>query len=97
MAASIELYLGEDVLRMDDNSLVSIQWTGYDKSVKQYQGEVLEKALLQDRFKDKLNRAQNGEQLDWRDLDAVFQLLFNSFVEKNRKTICKRAVEYYAR
>ncbi|WP_200250837.1 HEPN/Toprim-associated domain-containing protein [Thiococcus pfennigii] len=97
MAASIELYLGEDVLRMDDNSLVSIQWTGYDKSAKQYQGEVLEKSLLQDRFKDKLSRAQNGEQLDWRDLDAVFQLLFNSFVEKNRKTICKRASEYYAR
>ena len=97
MAASIELYLGEDVLRMDDNSLVSIQWTGYDKSAKQYQGEVLEKSLLQDRFKDKLSRAQNGEQLDWRDLDVVFQLLFNSFVEKNRKTICKRASEYYAR
>jgi len=97
MAASIELYFGEDVLRMDGSNLVPIQWTGYDKSAKQYQGEVLEKALLQTRFKDKLDRAHNGEELDWKNLDAVFQLLFSSFVEKNRKTICKRATEYYAR
>ena len=97
MAASIELYLGEDVLRVDGSNLVPIQWTGYDKSAKQYQGEVLEKALLQTRFKDKLARARNGEELDWQDLHTVFQLLFSSFVDKNRKTICKRASEYYAR
>jgi hypothetical protein len=42
MAASIELYLGEDVLRVDGKSLLPIQWTGYDKSAKQYQGEILE-------------------------------------------------------
>ena len=63
MAASIELYFGEDVLRVDDNNLVPIQWTGYNKLAKQYQGEVLEKALLQARFKAKLARAQNGEEL----------------------------------
>jgi len=97
MAASIELYLGEDVLRVDGSNLVPIQWTGYDKSAKQYQGEVLEKALLQTRFKEKLVRAHNGEELDWQDLDTVFQLLFSSFVDKNHKTICKRASEYYAR
>jgi hypothetical protein len=97
MAASIELYLGEDVLRVDGSNLVPIQWTGYDKSAKKYQGEVLEKSLLQSRFKDKLDRARNGEEVDWKNLDAVFQLLFSSFLEKNRKIICKRASEYYAR
>lgn len=97
MAASIELYLGEDVLRLDGTNLVKIQWTGYDKSVKQYQGEVLEKALLQARFKDKLNRAKSGEELDWKDMDAVFQLIFSSFRGRNKKIICKRAAEYYAR
>ncbi len=97
MAASIELFFGEDVLRLDDGNLVPIQWTGYDKSAKQYQGEVLEKALLHSRFKGKIARARNGEALAWGDLDTVFQLLFNSFVDKNRKSICKRASEYYAR
>lgn len=97
MAASIELYFGDDVLRLDDGNLVPIQWTGYDKAARKYQGEVLEKAFLHCRFKDKLARARRGEKLNWEDLDAVFQLLFNTFVEKNRKSICKRASEYYAR
>ena len=97
IAASIELYLGEDVLRTDENSLVPIQWTGYDKSVKKYQGEVLEKAQLQVRFEEKLVRARNGEELDWQGLRAVFNLLFTSFLDRNRRTICKRASEYYAR
>lgn len=97
IAASIELYLGEDVLRIDGKSLVPIQWTGYDKSAKKYQGEVLEKVQLQARFKDKLVRARNGEELDWQGLRAVFQLLFTAFLDKNRRTICKRASEYYTR
>jgi hypothetical protein len=57
MAASIELYFGEDILKLDGMNLVPIQWTGYDKSQKQYQGEVLEKALLQEKFKEKLKTA----------------------------------------
>lgn len=97
VAASIELYLGEDVLRIDGNKFVPIQWTGYDKSAKKYQGEVLEKAQLQSRFKEKLIRAQRGEKLDWNGLQAIFQLLFSSFSERNRKMICKRASEYYSR
>ena len=97
IAASIELYLGEDVLRIDGKSLVPIQWTGYDKSAKKYQGEVLEKALLHARFRDKLARALNGKESDWQGLRAVFHLLFTSFSDKNRRTICKRASEYYAR
>jgi hypothetical protein len=96
MAASIELYFGEDVLRVDGINLIPIQWTGYDKLAKQYQGEVLDKSLIQGRFKEKIARAHNGEEVDWKDLDAVFQLLFSSFLDKNRKIICKRASEYYS-
>ena len=97
VAASIELYLGEDVLRVDENKFVPIQWTGYDKFVKKYQGEVLEKAQLQSRFREKLVRAQNGEKLDWSGLQTIFQLLFTSFSDRNRSMICKRATEYYSR
>lgn len=97
MAASIELYFGEDILRIDGLNLVPIQWTGYDKSANQYQGEVLEKSILHSRFKDKLARCRNGEAVDWKDIDAVFHLLFSSFSDKNRRIICKRASEYYAR
>lgn len=97
VAASIELYLGEDVLRIDGKDLVPIQWTGYMKEAGRYQGEVLEKALLQNRFKDKLARARNGEAFDWQGLQTVFQLLFTAFLERNRRMICKMASEYYVR
>jgi hypothetical protein len=96
IAASIELYLGEDVLRIDGKKLVPIQWTGYEKSLNQYQGEVLEKAQLQTRFRKKLKCAQNGEALDWTGLQAVFKLLFTAFSERNRKAICGMIDEYYS-
>jgi hypothetical protein len=47
LAGSIELYLGEDVLRETHGSLVPVQWKGYNGTLKQYQGEVLQKAKLQ--------------------------------------------------
>ena len=97
MAASIELYFGEDILKLDGMNLVPIQWTGYDKSQKQYQGEVLEKALLQEKFKEKLKTARDGVEYDWTEMRNIFQLLFFAFTEKNRKIISKRAHEYYAR
>ncbi|MHA1280491.1 MAG: HEPN/Toprim-associated domain-containing protein [Candidatus Helarchaeota archaeon] len=96
MAASIELYLGEDVLKVDGKNLTPIQWTGFNKKIGQYQGEVLEKALIQERFEKKFKQAQKGEQLNWQDLDAVFQLIFSSISEKNRNIICRRASEYYS-
>lgn len=97
MAASIELYFGEDVLKTDGKNLVPIQWTGYDKSEKQYQGEVLEKPLLQKKFKEKINQARQGIEFDWKEIKTIFGLIFNAFTEKNRKTICKRVSEYYSR
>jgi hypothetical protein len=97
IAASIELYLGEDVLLIDGKNLVPIQWTGYDKLAQKYQGEVLEKALLHTRFREKLARARKGEDADWQGLRSVLQLLFTSFSDRNRKAICKRAFEYHTR
>lgn len=97
IAASLELYLGEDIFRINSNNLVPIQWTGYDNLTKKYQGEVLEKTKLQDRFTDKLARARNGEECDWKGLRAIFHLLFTSFSDKNHSMICKRASEFYTR
>lgn len=95
IAASIELYFGEDVLNIDGKGLVPIQWTGYEKSIKKYQGEVLDKGLLQKRFEEKIIRTKNGEELNWQGLHSIFHLLFTSFLKRNRRMICKRASEYY--
>lgn len=54
LAAGIELYLGEDVLRQPDGTLTPVQWRGYDQSISDYQGELLDNASLQKRFAKKL-------------------------------------------
>ena len=57
LAASIELYLGRDVLTQDDGSLTPVQWKGYNETVGQYQGEVMRKAQLQHAFNKKADSA----------------------------------------
>ena len=97
IAASIELYLGEDVLRIDGVNLPSVQWTGYDKQMNQYQGEVLEKAQLHVRFREKISRLNGPPGPEWDALRAVLNVVFSAFAGRNRRAICKRAAEYYAR
>lgn len=97
IAASIELYLGEDVLRIDNGNLVPVQWTGYDKQMNQYQGEVLEKARLHARFKEKLARPPEPAGAEWEGMRAALKTVFSAFASRNRGAICNRAAEYYAR
>lgn len=54
LAGSIELYFGEDVLRRDDGTLTPVQWRGFDEGLGRYQGEVIEKRRLHERFRAKL-------------------------------------------
>jgi hypothetical protein len=88
IAASIELYLGEDVLKINEENFMPIQWTGYDKSIRKYQGEVLNKQLLHVKFKEKLENAKMGSTQDWKGLEAIFQQLFKAFSDRNKQFIC---------
>jgi hypothetical protein len=82
-ACSLELYFGRDVLVQEDGTLTPVQWTGYVKSMKQYQGEILDKNRLQDRFREKLRRAEADPAsitaMDWEGMRAIFQALFTAF------------------
>ena len=95
MAASIELYLGKDILCIDGADLSPIQWTGFDKFAGQYQGEVIDKPQLHKRFREKLYASKNNEQGNWDDLKEIFDLLFGAFSDMNRSVICDRASDYY--
>ena len=81
-AGSIELYLGEDILRNADGSLTPVHWRAYIEGVKAYQGEVMDKGTLQKRFEDKVRRARaDGESLssqDWSGLDAIIEELLKT-------------------
>ncbi|MGB1205807.1 MAG: HEPN/Toprim-associated domain-containing protein [Chitinophagales bacterium] len=61
LAGSIELYLGEDCLKID-NRLTPILWSNYVKQLNAYQGSVMNKKQIQDKFRDKIKK-NNGEVL----------------------------------
>ena len=95
IAASIELYLGEDVLRGKDGNLMPVQWTGYDRQIKKYQGEVQDKASLHNRFQEKLARRVITGGQEWDDLRSVLKVIFFAFAGKRREAICRLASDYY--
>jgi HEPN/Toprim N-terminal domain 1 len=83
LAGSIELYLGEDVLRDSAGALAPVQWRSYIEGVKAYQGEVMHKVTLQKRFEDKVRRARadDGSAIagqDWSGLEAIIEELLKT-------------------
>jgi hypothetical protein len=83
LAASIELYLGKDVLSNQERVLTPVQWKGYNQSLKKYQGEIMEKDDLHKRFFEKVKLAsvdnKNIPLCDWEGIEAIFKVIFNSF------------------
>lgn len=83
LAGSIELYLGEDILREDQGSLVPVQWKGYSETLKQYQGEVLQKARLHSAFSAKVTRCKSDPDAlnaaDWAGLKSILEAMFYAF------------------
>lgn len=49
-ACGIELYLGQQNLRTEDGSLMPIRWTQYFAGARAYQGELLDKDAVQEKF-----------------------------------------------
>jgi hypothetical protein len=82
LACGIELYLGKDVLEKD-GELIPIQWKGFDSRISRYQGEILEKANIQDRFRDKTSQCSqdtnNIQSTKWEEMHQLFQHVFGVF------------------
>lgn len=79
LAGSIEMYLGADVLSGATGKLSPVQWRSYIEGMKAYQGEVLDKAGIQRRFKEKVKQATANPAAiadqDWGGLDAIMDRL----------------------
>jgi len=82
LAASIELYLGEDILA-EGSGLAPVQWKGYCEPLGKYQGEVLHKARIHATFRRKLERAKANPghtgSADWTGLQAIWAAVFDAF------------------
>ena len=84
LAGSLELYLGKDVLiDTDTGDLTFVQWKGYNKQLKKYQGEVMQKPKIQAKFFKKVEKCKSDlkamESADWVGLKAIFNCMFNAF------------------
>jgi hypothetical protein len=82
LAGSIELYFGDDVLRRNGD-LAPVKWGGPIAGIGAYQGELLDKFELQQRFRDKLERASKDatlvETLDWSGMRSILDALRRAF------------------
>ena len=78
LAASIEMYLGSDVLA-PENVPRPVEWRGYIAGVGSYQGEVSAKREVQEAFRRKAQDAASDptvmDRQDWTDLDHVLDHL----------------------
>ena len=86
IAVSIELYLGRDVLTDSLGNLYPVQWMGFDKSLKRYQGQIVEKAKIQEEFERKLLRFDASNE-NWDDLRQVLKTVFGAFNTVQRQRI----------
>ena len=75
LGASIELYLGRDVLAQDDGSLTPIEWKSlnWPGGGIRYQGEVVNKRAIQEKFRQKYARADLSE--DWTGLELILNAI----------------------
>lgn len=99
LAGSIELYLGTDVLRDDDGDMLPVQWRGYDRNLKKYQGEILNKATLQQEFDRKLRACEKDasqvNQYDWAGIRLIIDEMRRAFQKKDATEILGRMPEHY--
>lgn len=82
LAASIELYLGAEVLSLS-GKLEPVRWRGFSDVLRQYQGEVGNKGQLIARYFEKVTEAGKEpteiRREEWAGLDAILQTVFRAF------------------
>lgn len=78
-ACSIEMYLGPGALRTEDGSLMPIQWTGYDKGQGRYQGELLDKRGVRQRYMRMLQQASKFSEEEFASMKLVLKVIFTAF------------------
>lgn len=81
-ACSLELYFGRDVLEDDDGELALIEWSGRVRVLDRYQGAVVGKAALRNKYFSVLSRVAESseawEQHDWEPMERVFAAIFGA-------------------
>ncbi|MET7483524.1 HEPN/Toprim-associated domain-containing protein [Streptomyces sp. NPDC005538] len=82
-AGSLELYLGQDVLR-GDSGLMPVQWKSWNPKLRRYQGALADqdKRLVQERFLAKVAAHHTGgphSEADWSGIRAIIDQIVAAF------------------
>ena len=93
LACGIEMYLGSDSLKGNDGEFVPVQWKGYDPKLRRYQGELLSKGEILERFRMKLKTCESDstrlEDFDWKGLRLVIDMLRSAFHDEDKSAHLK--------
>jgi len=76
LAVSIELFFGDDIIKMD-SEYYPIQWTNYVQSIEKYQGSITNKSNLITQMEKKLLYPDLKNQ-DWNALILLWKSIFES-------------------
>ncbi len=83
LACSIELYLGRDILTDQNGQLIPIQWNAFNPKTKSYQGEITNKAQIQEKYSelmDKLERNSQPSDHDWEPMELLLKSMSRAFM-----------------
>lgn len=85
LACSTEMYLPKEILRDNDGHYFPIHWSGYIKSISQYQGEISQKREIMQRFLDITRRLEDGRSkvsdYSWENMHSIFKSIFSKLSE----------------
>ena len=98
LAGSLEVYLGKDVLEDEEGRLSPVQWTAYSRKMKAYQGEVIDKQNIQERFRRKLEACESNPDLidsyDWQGVRGILDTMRTAFHQIDEvAALCDQAIK----
>jgi hypothetical protein len=83
LACSIELFLGIDLLKDENEILIPVQWKGYNQLLKKYQGEILNKEKIIQRYFMLLDDIEKEENIpinhDWYGMHSILNMIYKAF------------------
>ena len=82
-AGSLELYLGQDVLKDAEGELIPVRWGAYEEKIGDYQGAILHKGRVLKEFDKKLASCEAHperiDEHDWKGMRAILNVMFTAF------------------
>lgn len=90
MACSLELYLGRDLLETPEGQLRPVEWRALSRKLGRYQGEIVDKAAIQEAFMRKAEAALRDRSLikhqDWSGLECLLRSLLDMLANSSGET-----------